>query len=214
MIELMDVGKSFGGRTILNGFNLTIQSGERVVLFGRSGSGKTTVLRLIAGLTVPDMGIVAINGATASRDGQILVPPEGRGLGYVFQDLALWPHMTVLENVEFPLKAKGVPARERQTRIREVLALVGLEAFGERFPANLSGGEQQRVAICRALVGRPETVLMDEPLASLDEELRGSLCEHVVRLHRRLGFALVYVTHNRGEALAVGDRIVDLSSRD
>ena len=142
---------SFGGRTILNGLNLTIQSGERVVVLGPSGCGKSTLLRLIAGLSVPTRGTVSFDGTIASRDGQILVPPERRGLSYVFQDLALWPHMTVFENVEFPLKAKRESAAWRQRRVREVLSLAGLDTLGERFPVSLSGGEQQRVAICRAL---------------------------------------------------------------
>ncbi|MBI2685548.1 MAG: ABC transporter ATP-binding protein [Acidobacteria bacterium] len=208
MIELAQVTKSHGLRLVLDGFDLTIRSGERVVLSGPSGCGKTTVLRLIAGLLAPDQGTVSLNGQLASRDGRILIPPERRAIGYVFQDLALWPHLTVLENVEFPLKARGVDQKARSSQVSEMLSLVQLQSFAQAYPSSLSGGEQQRVAIARALVARPSFVLMDEPLSNLDEDLRTSLGNCILDLHKRLAFALVYVTHNRDEILQFDGRTI------
>jgi iron(III) transport system ATP-binding protein len=199
MIELSQVTKAYGTRVVLDAFDLVINAGERVVLAGPSGCGKTTVLRVIAGFIPPDRGRVSLNAKLASRDRQILIPPEERSLGYVFQDLALWPHMTVFENIEFPLKAQGLPREQRSVRVGEMMSLVQLNSFGEAHPSTLSGGEQQRVAIARALIARPTALLMDEPLSNLDEDLRTSLCDRILELHKQLAFTLVYVTHSRDE---------------
>jgi len=210
MIELSNVGKAQDGKPILETFNLKVKPGERVILFGPSGSGKTTILRLIAGFLAPDRGAVSLNGQVASKDGRVMVPPHERGLGFVFQDLALWPHMTVFENVEFALKVQRVNQAQRVERVEAMLALVQLSSFKTTYPAKLSGGEQQRVAIARALIAEPSTVLMDEPLSNLDEDLRTSLCTGILEFQARFGFTLVYVTHNRDEIRMLDGRVVQL----
>ncbi len=212
MIELAQVTKAHGTRLILDGLDLKISARERVVLSGPSGCGKTTILRLIAGFIAPDQGSVSVNSQLASRDGRILVPPEMRALGYVFQDLALWPHMTVFENVEFPLKAQGVSREERTRRVGVMMSMVQLDSFGSAYPSNLSGGEQQRVAIARALIAQPAVLLMDEPLSNLDEDLRRSLCDRILDLHKKLAFALVFVTHSREEIRQLDGRTILLGN--
>ena len=210
MIELSGVNQAHAGKPVLQDFSLQVSPRERVALFGVSGSGKTTILRLIAGFLAPDRGSVSLAGQLASRDGKVLLPPERRGLGFVFQDLALWPHLSVFENVEFALKVNGVALPERRDRVSQMLSLVELEAFPGTYPARLSGGEQQRVAIARALIAQPQAVLMDEPLSNLDDELRVSLCRRILDLQTRLGFALVYVTHRRDEIRMLDARVVPL----
>lgn len=209
-LELEDVSKRYGERAVLREVSLRIKPGERLVVFGRSGCGKTTLLRLLAGFIAPEHGSIRLGDDVVAEDGRITVPPERRRLGLVFQDLALWPHLTVHGNLAFGLKAQGVPDREREQRIREMLAMVEMEAYAEAKPAELSGGEQQRVALARALVLRPDTLLMDEPLASLDEALNRRLRKEILRLHREIGFTLVYVTHSREEAEDIGTRTVHL----
>lgn len=210
MIEFANVTKAHGSRIVLHHFNLAVTRGERIVIHGPSGSGKSTLLRLIAGFVAPDQGDISLNGQVVSSDGRVLVPPEKRALGYVFQDLALWPHMTVFENIEFPLKVQGVERRERADRVKETLSLVHLDSFGPAYPSKLSGGEQQRVAIARAIIARPSAILMDEPLSNLDEDLRVSLCGSILDLHRLLGFTLCYVTHSRDEIRQLDGRCVQL----
>lgn len=212
MIEFKNVQKTNGGRKVLHDFNLTVDAGERVVIHGPSGSGKTTILRLIAGFLAPDAGTISLNGQVASGDGRIFLSPEERALGYVFQDLALWPHMTVFENIEFPLKMQGLGSQALADRVKEMLLLVQLESFGKTYPSNLSGGEQQRVAIARALIARPNAVLMDEPLSNLDEDLRVSLCGSILDLQQKMGFTLVYVTHNLDEIRQLDGRNIFLAA--
>jgi iron(III) transport system ATP-binding protein len=209
-VTLGAVGKTHGSRWAVREASLDLAAGERLVLVGPSGCGKTTILRLIAGLITPDLGTIALGGRTVAEPQRNLVPPEDRNVGFVFQDLALWPHLTVAGNLEFGLKAKGVPRRERDSRVRELLTLVELEGYGRTHPGELSGGQQRRVALARALATRPSVLLMDEPLANLDEELNARLREEIVRLQERLGFALLYVTHNREEAAAIASRIVGM----
>lgn len=209
-VEWRAVSKRFGPRPALASFSLAVEPGERVALWGPSGCGKTTALRLLAGFETPDSGAVLIDGAAVSEAGRILVPPEDRGVGMVFQDLALWPHLTVRGNLEFGLKARRVPATERERRIGEMLALVRLETEAEVRPDQLSGGQQQRVALARALVLQPRVVLLDEPLSSLDPELRGALRAMILDLHSRFGFTLVLVTHDRDEAAELAVRIVPM----
>lgn len=211
MIRFDSVSKDFAGRAAVSGFSLSVAPGERVVLVGPSGCGKTTVLRLLAGLAIPTAGRIFIGDKLVSGPGRLIVPPEERNLGFVFQDLALWPHMSVRGNLEFGLKARGTRREERERRIREMLALVELEHRAGARPGELSGGEQQRVALARALVQRPATLLMDEPLSNLDPELSLRLRADILRLHRNLGFTLLYVTHNREEALALGTRLAPMS---
>ncbi len=208
LIEFQEVSKKYNGKMILQSFSLEITKGERLVILGPSGCGKTTVLRLLAGFIVPDAGKIKIDGSLVAKDGKNLKEPEERNLGMVFQDLALWPHLTVKGNLEFGLKVRRVPKEERERRIPEILQMVRMMALVNARVSDLSGGEQQRIALARALVLYPEILLMDEPLSSLDFELNRQLREEVLRLQTRLGFTLVYVTHNLEEAFDLATRIV------
>lgn len=210
MIEFREVSKGYQGRLVIDAISLKVERGERIVLFGPSGCGKSTVLHLIAGLVIPDSGDILINGELAASAGKNFTEPEQRGIGMVFQDLALWPHMTVAENIEFGLSARQVPSGERQRRIREMAGLVGLGDYLDVKPGYLSGGEQQRVAFARALASAPRILLMDEPLSNLDDDLNLQIRKEILRLHRDLGFTLVYVTHSRDEAKDLGTRIIRL----
>jgi iron(III) transport system ATP-binding protein len=208
VIEFKSATKTYQGKAVLENFSLVVEPGQRVVIFGPSGCGKTTVLRLLAGFISPDSGSVLIAGQLVAADGKIIQPPERRNLGMVFQDLALWPHLTVEGNLEFGLKAQRVPKPERQRRIAEMLALVQMEAYRHARPAELSGGQQQRIALARALVLQPKALLMDEALSNLDEELNLHLRRELLLLHRQLGFTLIYVTHDHVEARDIGTQIV------
>jgi iron(III) transport system ATP-binding protein len=210
MIELRAVSKSYNGRRAIDGVSLKVEPGERIVLFGPSGCGKSTILHLIAGLIVPDAGEILIDGALVASARRNLREPEQRAIGMVFQDLALWPHMTVAENVEFGLRATDIPFRQRKQRVREMVELVSLGEYLNARPAELSGGQQQRVALVRTLALAPRIVLMDEPLSNLDEELNIQLRGEILRLQSDLRFTLVYVTHSRDEAAALGARILHL----
>ncbi len=208
IIEFENVTKHYSGQTALHDFSLAVAEGERIVILGPSGCGKTTVLRLLAGFIPPDSGAIKIAGETVAADGRTLKEPERRNLGMVFQDLALWPHLTVKGNLEFGLKARGVPKAERENRICTILGLVQMEEYAGVRPANLSGGQQQRVALARALVLNPRALLMDEPLSSLDLELNIRLRKEILELHNNIGFTLLYVTHDHDEAFDIGTRIV------
>jgi iron(III) transport system ATP-binding protein len=209
-IEVNRVSKSFGERVAINQLSLQIERSERVVLFGPSGCGKTTVLRLLAGLDVPEKGDIRIDGRVVANAGKNLVPPEKRDLGMVFQDLALWPHMTVQQNLMFGLNARRVQKREAHVRVREMLQRVGLEHRIDAKPHQLSGGEQQRVALARALVSRPSILLMDEPLSSLDDERKRAIASDLLGLQSQLGFTLIYVTHDRGETDLLASRVCQM----
>lgn len=211
MIELRGVSKAYHGRQVIDAFSLKVATGERVVLFGPSGCGKSTVLHLIAGLVIPDFGDILINEELVATARTNLREPEQRGIGMVFQDLALWPHMTVAENIEFGLRARRTPDKERKQRVKEMVSLVGLGDYLEAKPGELSGGEQQRVALARTLALAPQIVLMDEPLSSLDEALNVQLRKEIIRLQSELGFTLIYVTHSRAEAKDIGSRVTYLS---
>jgi ABC-type Fe3+/spermidine/putrescine transport system ATPase subunit len=207
-IKFEAISKHYGRRPAVLDFTLAVEKRERVVILGHSGCGKTTVLRLLAGFVAPDSGTIAIEGDVVSADGRIVKDPEERKLGMVFQDLALWPHMTVRGNLEFGLKAMGVPKQEREDRIHVLLRLIKMEDRTRSRPAELSGGEQQRVALARALVLKPAALLMDEPLSNLNIELSMMLRKEILRLHDEMGFTLIYVTHNHDEALYLGTRVV------
>jgi iron(III) transport system ATP-binding protein len=209
-IDVDRVSKSFGTRVAINDLSLHIERSERLVLFGPSGCGKTTVLRLLAGLEVPEQGLIRIDGRVVASAGKNLIPPEKRDLGMVFQDLALWPHMTVQENLRFGLNARGVPKREAHVRVREMLQRVGLEHRIAAKPRELSGGEQQRVALARALVSRPSILLMDEPLSSLDDERKRAITSDLLGLQSQLGFTLIYVTHDRAETDLLASRVCQM----
>jgi ABC-type Fe3+/spermidine/putrescine transport system ATPase subunit len=209
-LTLTDVTKRFAAYLALDNVSFGIAVGEVAVVVGPSGCGKTTLLRVIAGLEVPDTGDVALNGNTVSTAGRTIVPPHQRGLGFVFQDLALWPHLTVQENLDFVLGSAHVSAAERIRRTREALALVRIEQYSARYPHQLSGGEQQRVALARAIVGKPRVLLLDEPLSSLDAELRVELRSELARLQHTLTLTMVYVTHDREDASALADHVIEM----
>ena len=208
LIVFSSVSKAYSDKIVLCDFSLTVERGERVAILGPSGCGKTTVLRLLAGFIAPNGGSISIDGEIVAANGKILREPEQRHVGMVFQDLALWPHLTVEGNLEFGLKAQGIPKRERAARIDQILELVELAAYRRSHPAQLSGGQQQRVALARALALRPKALLMDEPLSNLDEDLNKHLRQELLRLHAQLGFALLYVTHDRAEASEIGSLII------
>ncbi|MFC0215010.1 ABC transporter ATP-binding protein [Paenibacillus chartarius] len=210
-IQLTGVSKAFGKFQAIESLSLSIQSGEFVAILGPSGCGKTTLLRMLAGFEQPTTGEIAMNGTVVAKPGFSL-PPEKRRIGMVFQAFALWPHMNVAEHVRFPIRHhKETPARVRaneQERIAGVLQMVGLSQHGTRMPHELSGGQKQRVAIARAIAAEPSLLLMDEPLSSLDAMLRMEMRREIQAIHRQTGTAIVYVTHDQGEALAMADRIV------
>jgi iron(III) transport system ATP-binding protein len=210
-LEFRSISRSFDGRSIIQNLSLSITPVERIVLFGASGCGKTTLLRMAAGLDAPDSGTILLHGSIVADSGRILVASEHRRIGMVFQDLALWPHMTVRGNLEFGLKARGIDRATRNQQVEEVLTTVGLVARAGAKPHQLSGGEQQRVALARALVLRPGILLMDEPLSSLDEETKAQIVVEIVRLQESLGFTLLYVTHDLQEMHAIATRVVKMS---
>lgn len=205
-LRLRNLGKSYGGITVLKGVELDVAPGEFITFLGPSGSGKTTTLNLIAGFADPDAG------GSMELDGRNLgdVPAHKRDIGVVFQSYALFPHMTVRENIAFPLKQRR-PRPDSATiarRVEAALALVHLEAYGDRRPDQLSGGQQQRVALARAVVFEPKLLLLDEPLGALDKRLRESLQLELRRIHRELGVTVIFVTHDQDEAMTLSDRIV------
>ncbi|WP_250518989.1 ABC transporter ATP-binding protein [Caballeronia sp. ATUFL_M1_KS5A] len=202
-LVLSDVSKRYGSTTVLHNVNLTVRQGEFLTLLGPSGSGKTTILKIVAGMIDASSGTIRIDGrdATAVESGK-------RDLGMVFQNYALMPHMSVFENVAFPLRIRKIKGEELKNRVTDALQKVRLEAFAARFPRELSGGQQQRVAIARAVVYNPSLILMDEPLGALDKKLREQLQEEIKRLHDELQITVIYVTHDQSEAMSMSDRIV------
>ncbi|WP_051580048.1 ABC transporter ATP-binding protein [Pseudonocardia acaciae] len=204
-LRLESVVKRFGDVTAVAGVSLDVEPGTFLTILGPSGSGKTTLLRMIAGFLPVTDGLIRLAGRDVSR-----VPPGGRDIGMVFQNYALFPHLSVIENVGYGLKVRGRGRAERARRAREVLALVGLEGYDRRLPRQLSGGQQQRVALARALAFEPTMLLMDEPLGALDRELRVRMAGELRRLHEELGNTVLYVTHDREEALTLSDRIAVL----
>lgn len=210
-LEVRNLVKRFQGtvQSAVNDISFEMSSGEILALVGPSGCGKTTTLRIIAGLERPDSGIVWLNGRVVASD-SVFVPPEQRGVGMVFQDHALFPHLTVSENIAFGLRGK--PAGEIKTTVGEMLHLVGLLPLARRYPHALSGGERQRVALARALAPRPVLVLMDEPFSSLDADLRMEMREHVRRTLKSMRATVIFVTHDQDEALYMGDRLAVLQN--
>lgn len=202
IVELTGIHKAFGRQAVLADLNLSIRPREFVTLLGPSGCGKSTTLNLIAGFLRPDRGIVAIRGRPAND-----VEPRRRGLGMVFQTWALFPHMSVFENVAFGLRIQGRPLHEIRRKVGEMLALVRLPGIEEKYPSQLSGGMQQRVALARALAVDPDILLLDEPLSNLDARLRKDMQVELKRLHEQLGITTIFVTHNQEEALVMSDRI-------
>jgi len=201
-VRVAGLRKSYGDVTAVDGVDLAVGQGEFFTMLGPSGSGKTTTLRLIAGFERPDEGTVELGGKDVSA-----LPPYARDVNTVFQDYALFPHMTVQENVEYGLRVKKVARGERRRRAGEALALVRLDGYGARKPAQLSGGQRQRVALARAIVNRPQALLLDEPLGALDLKLRQELQVELKRIQQELGITFVYVTHDQEEALTMSDRL-------
>jgi ABC-type sugar transport system ATPase subunit len=209
-IEFCAVAKVYRAKRVIDALSFTIEAAERVVLFGPSGCGKSTTLMLIAGLVAPDAGEIRLAGKVVSTAGRIHAAPQSRGVGMVFQDLALWPHMSVAENIGFGLRAQRVAAGECRRRIDDIANLVGLGDHLHVRPGELSGGEQQRVALARALVLKPQLLLMDEPLSNLDAALGRRLRAEILRLHAEFGFTLIFVTHDQEEAQEIGTRTIAL----
>jgi putative spermidine/putrescine transport system ATP-binding protein len=202
-VRFIDVQKSFDGQTlVVKNLNLDIARGEFLTLLGPSGSGKTTTLLMLAGFEAATHGEITLSGKPINR-----VPPHKRGIGMVFQNYALFPHMTVNENLAFPLQVRRLGRAEIETRVKKVLEMVELPQMGNRRPAQLSGGQQQRIAVARALVFDPELVLMDEPLGALDKQLREQMQYEIKHIHDTIGVTVVYVTHDQGEALTMSNRI-------
>lgn len=210
-VSLRGITKYFGAHTVIRKTDLTFPSGGFTTLLGPSGCGKTTLLRMLAGLETPDAGEICFDDRCVfSWDKKINLPPEKRGLGFVFQDFALWPHMTVYENVAFGLRA-GRQTQNLDARIREALEAVRLDEYAQRYPHQLSGGQQQRVAFARAIVIRPACILFDEPLSALDAMLREEMRVELKSLVSRLGVTAIFVTHDQTEAMSMSDRIAVLS---
>ncbi|MFN6993588.1 MAG: ABC transporter ATP-binding protein [Aquincola tertiaricarbonis] len=203
LIELVGVQKSYDGQhLVIPGLDLSVRRGEFLTLLGASGSGKTTTLMMLAGFETPTAGHILMNGRPIED-----VPPHRRGIGMVFQNYALFPHMTVMQNLAYPLRMRGLKGAALQAKVDRAIELVQLEGMAQRRPAQLSGGQQQRVALARALVFEPELVLMDEPLGALDKNLREHMQYEIKRIHQQLGVTVVYVTHDQGEALTMSDRV-------
>ncbi len=210
-IRIEGVSKLYGETVALRDVTLDLAKGSFTALLGPSGCGKTTLLRLIAGFERPTTGQILFDDAVIC-DASGAVPPERRNVGVVFQSYALWPHLSVFENVAYPLRARGVPRHEIAGRVEEALATVDLSSYGSRSPEALSGGQRQRVALARCIVANAGVIVFDEPLANLDVHLRASMIENIADLHRRTRATIVYVTHDQAEALALADRVAVMKS--
>jgi len=202
-LELQSLTKKFGELVVVDEFNLSVEKGEFICLLGPSGCGKTTTLQMVAGLVQPTAGRVELDGKDITK-----LRSNRRGLGIVFQSYALFPHMTVSQNVAFGLEMRGVPSVEITQRVREALSLVHLDSFGDRYPRALSGGQRQRVALARAIVIRPPIMLLDEPMGALDAKLREEMQIELRALQHRLGITTIMVTHDQAEAMTLADRVV------
>ncbi len=205
IIKLKHITHSYETESVIQGLSLNIEANQLTCFLGGSGSGKTTLLRLIAGLEIPQSGQIIIQDRLVTDNQNILIPPHKRNLGYIFQDLALWPHFTVYKNIAFGLTER----REKSVKnaVFEMLDFFGLQAYAEKYPHQLSGGQQQLIAISRALVLQPKILLMDEPLANLDVKLKRKILEHIKNLKQNFDLTIVYVTHDHKEAFAIADQI-------
>ncbi len=212
-LRLESVTKRFGAFVAVDDVSLAVPAGSFFALLGPSGCGKTTTLRMIAGFIEPTAGVIRIGGRVVSDPARrVLIQPERRRVGMVFQSYAVWPHMSVHENVAYPLQVRRVPVREKAERVARALLQVKLDGLGERYPHQLSGGQQQRVALARALVFRPSLLLLDEPLSALDKNLRADMQIELKALHEQLGLTFIYVTHDQQEALSMSDEVAILQA--
>lgn len=210
MLELSNIRKAFGAKQILRGegVSFTVRPGEVFTLLGESGCGKTTLLRIIAGLETADDGQVTNDGVTWSDPSRgHALAPQKRNVGFVFQSYAIWPHMRVHDQVAYPLRNRKVSRAERDAKVQDALSLVGLDGLGQRYAAQLSGGQQQRVAMARAVIGEPSLLLLDEPFSNLDVTLRGQMRKELQRLQQKLGLSIILVTHDQQDAFILSDRI-------
>ncbi|PHK96091.1 ABC transporter ATP-binding protein [Pseudoroseomonas rhizosphaerae] len=210
-LTLKGLGKAYGPLKVVDNVDLTLEEGEFVSLLGPSGCGKTTTLRMIAGFIEPTEGSITMNGEVLSAPGAVL-PPERRRMSMIFQSYAIWPNMTVAENVGFGLKLQKLPGAEVKARIGRILEVVKMSHLADRYPAELSGGQQQRVALARAIVVQPSVLLLDEPLSNLDANLREEMRFEIRRLHDEFRITTVYVTHDQAEAMATADRIAVMNA--
>lgn len=208
-IELQNITKSYGSKTVLKDINLTLPTGSFTCLLGSSGSGKTTILKLLAGFELPDKGVIRIGGEKVSENKTLLKAPHERGIGYIFQDLSLWPHLSVMENIAFGLKIRKVAAYK--DKVMEMAHRLNISETLSKYPHQLSGGQQQLVAIGRSLVLEPKVLLMDEPLANLDVKLKKVVKEKILELKKLPLINILYVSHDHREAFAMADQIVVLN---
>lgn len=209
-VEINNVVKAFGDNVVIKEFSQVFDNGKFITLLGPSGCGKTTMLRMIAGFERPTSGTIKIGDSIVSGD-KVFIPPEKRDIGMVFQSYAVWPHMTVYENVAYPLTIKRMNKNEIKEAVERVLATVHLSQYADRIPSMLSGGQQQRVALARALVANPKILLLDEPLSNLDAKLREGMRFEIKEIQQNLGITVVYVTHDQTEAMAMSDSIILLN---
>jgi len=210
IIKLQNITHAYGNKTVLQDFDLNFEKNSLTCLLGSSGCGKTTILRLIAGFETPKTGMIFIGDEKVSESGKILLPPHQRNLGYIFQDLALWPHFTVYKNIAF-----GLQERKEQNikeKVAGMLDFFGLSEHAQKYPHQLSGGQKQLTAIARALVLQPQILLMDEPLSSLDVKLKRKMLEHIQKLKENFQLSIIYVTHDHREAFSIADKIVVLNN--
>jgi len=209
IIKLTNITHAYGSKTVLESLSLNIEANKLTCLLGGSGSGKTTILRLIAGLEIPEKGDIIIDSKIVTENKKIIVPPGSRDIGFIFQDLALWPHFTVYKNIAFGLLERK--EKEVSKTVLEMLDFFDLKSYADKYPHQLSGGQQQLVAISRALVLKPKILLMDEPLANLDVKLKQKILKHIKRLIKSFNLTLVYVTHDHREAFTIANEIVVLN---
>ncbi|MEZ5042131.1 MAG: ABC transporter ATP-binding protein [Saprospiraceae bacterium] len=209
-ITLEHITHSYGDKEVLQDLSCSFEQGKITCLLGPSGCGKTTVLRLVAGLEKPENGVVKINGTVVSYNGTILIPPHQRKIGFVFQDLALWPHFTVYDNIAFGLKEKK--GKNIKEKVAELLDLFGISDKAPKYPHQLSGGQKQMVAIARSMAMQPEILLMDEPLANIDTHLKENILNHLLKIQKQQKFTILYVTHDHREAMNTGDEIIVMNA--
>ncbi|UJS16309.1 MAG: ABC transporter ATP-binding protein [Candidatus Jettenia sp.] len=212
MLEVKHVIKILGKKEVVRGVSFEVERGQLLALLGPSGCGKTTTLRMIAGLEVPDYGEIWIDGTLASGSQKVVMSQKERHIGMVFQDLALWPHMTVYKNIDFGLKAIGLTRAERQKRIEAVLCKVNMKKYANEYPSRLSGGQQQLIAIARAIVTEPKLLLMDEPLSNIDVQLRDDIRKEIKRIQQETGITTVYVTHDQEDAFLLANKIAIMNT--